>query len=308
MARQNTAAAAPPANPISQIPGNSYNVSNAQSNPQQIAGLSQTLPFPPIPPPVNVPSATFALQPNGTSNGVQNFASNQTNPFVAQASIVPPAGLDPAIQNQLMLIKTLSDQGLGPDRIAAVIAAMGNQGPPLVGAGGIPPPPQFAAQNQNQNAQNGFWGARPEESRDRNGFNDAVRSPPGRFRRRSRSRSPVRAWGARDSPNSRLQDDGFEYGRDSPGRNRGDDRGRGRGGRVNEYRQRSPPRRGNSPTPPRANGGGKKWVEYDPSIGKANIKGMRTIKLQTITSNILQFSVELCLLGVSRKSIFLALP
>lgn len=279
MARQNTAP--PPTFPSPPVQGSSYNVSNAQSNPAQPA----TLPFP-ILPPVNVPSATFASQTQGSSNGVHNFASNQSNQFAVPPPIASPGGLDPAVQTQIMVIKALSDQGLGPDKIAEVIKAMGNQIPPPLGAGGIPPPPPpFAAQNQNQNAQNGFWGARPEESRDRNGFNEAVRSPPGRFRRRSRSRSPPRAWGARDSPNSRRHEDAaYDYGRDSPGRNRGDDRGRGRGGRVNEYRQRSPPRRGRSPTPPRANGTEKKWVQYDSSIGKGNIKVLsRTLFVGGVT-------------------------
>jgi protein NRD1 len=273
MARQNTSA--PPANPT--LPMDSqYNVSNSQSNPaQQVAAFNQGVLFPPIPPPVNVPAApAFASQ--GTSNGAQNFASNQTNPFAAVPPIVPPTALDPAVQQQLMLIKALSDQGFPPDKIAGIIAAMGSQGPPMMGAGALPPPPpQFAAQNSNPSAQNG-WGTRPEESRDRNGngYHEAVRSPPGRYRRRSRSRSPPPAWNARDSPASRRRDEpNYDYDRDSPGRNRGDDRGRGRG-RGNDYRQRSPPRRGRSPSPPsRANGAGSKWVGHDATIPKGNIKG-----------------------------------
>lgn len=278
MARQqNSAPPPPPPAPNAQPKDNQFNVSNAQNNPaQHVAAMNQTVPFPPIPPPpVNIPAAAaFAQQSQASSNGVQNFASNQTNPFAGGVPpIVPPASLDPGVQKQLMLIKALSDQGYPPDQIAVIIAAMGNQGPPIPGSGGIPPPPpQFTAQNQNATAQNG-WGSRPDESRDRNGYHEAVRSPPGgRFRRRSRSPSPARAWNSRDSPSSRRRDEpNYDYDRDSPGRNRGDDRGRGRG-RDNGYRQRSPPRR-RSPTPPR-NEAVKKWVSYDDKIGKGNIKGI----------------------------------
>jgi protein NRD1 len=274
MARQNTSAS--PANP-SPPKDSQYNVSiSQQSNPaQQVAAFNQGVLFPPIPPPVNVPAAAaFASQ--GTSNGAQHFASNQTNPFAAVPPIVPPTALDPAVQQQLIVIKALSDQGFPPDKIAGIIAAMGSQGSPMMGTGALPPPPpQFAAQNPNPNAQNG-WGARPEESRDRggNGYHEAVRSPPGRYRRHSRSRSPPPAWNSRDSPASRRRDEpNYDYERDSPGRNRGDDRGRGRG-RGNDYRQRSPPRRGRSPSPPsRANGADSKWVGHDANIPKGNIKG-----------------------------------
>ncbi len=273
MARQN--ASAPPANP-SPPKDSQYNVSNLQSNPAQQVAFNQGVLFPSIPPPVNVPAAPATFASQGASNGAQNFASNQTIPFAAAPPIVPPAALDPAVHQQLMLIKALSDQGFPPDKIAGIIAAMGNQGPPLMGAGAVPPPPpQFAAQNSISNAQNG-WGARPDESRDRNGngYHEAVRSPPGRHRNRSRSRSPP-AWNARDSPASRRHDEpNYDYDRDSPGRSRGDDRGRGRG-RGNDYRQRSPPRRGRSLSPPlRSNGAGSKWVGHDASIPKGSIKGM----------------------------------
>lgn len=268
MARQNGQSA--PAPLASAQPKEiSYNMPNAQSNPVQQVTANR-LPFPPIPP-VNVPAsvATFAPQPQGGSNGVQAPANNQTIPFAAPPPVIPLPfnGLDPAAAQQLMLIKTLSDQGFTPDKIAAIITAMGSQGlvpPPPVGANGVPPPPQFAAQPQNQNGQNG-WNARPDESRDRN---EPVRSPQGRFgARRSRSRSPVNTWNARDSPNSRRRDQDLDFAFGD--RNRGD-RGRGRG--MDDYRQRSPNRRRSS-TPPQGNGGGKKWVQHDNSIPKGSIKG-----------------------------------
>jgi len=282
IARQNTSA--PPANPSTQAQDSSYNVSNAQSRPAPpVAALNQGLPFPPIPPPVNVPAlpASYALQAQGSSNGgVPNFASNQNTSFPAAAPPVSPTSIDPAVQQQLMLIKALSDSGVPHDKIAGLLAAMGGQGLPNLGGAGGMPPQQMLGQsaNANANAQNS-WGARPDESRDRNGFENNLRSPQ-RYRRRSRSASPVRAWGARDSPNSRRRDEAnYDYGRDSPSRN---DRGRGggRGGRG-DYRQRSPPRRGRSPSP-RSGGGSvsggptQKWIGHDTSIGKGNIKGKNT--------------------------------
>jgi protein NRD1 len=280
MARQQNAAASA-ANPSAQSQNQDslYKVPNAQNNPaQQLPALNQSLPLQPTPPPVNVPApgATFASQIPGANGGAQNFASNQPNPYAAAPPMLPPTTLDPAVQQQLVLIKTLSDAGIAPDQIAGVIARLGSQGG---AAGGLLGAAQFPAQNANANAnaQNGpnGWGARPDESRDRSGYHEGARSP-GRYRRRSRSASPSRAWNARDSPASRRRDEaGYDYGRDSPGRNR-DDRGRGgRAGRGNEYRQRSPPRRGRSPTPPRPHGG-EKWVGHDATIPKGHIKGMAT--------------------------------
>jgi protein NRD1 len=285
LARQNTTA---PSTTSAQPQDNSYNVSNAHNNAaQQAPALNQTISFPPVSQPVNVP-ATF--QPQGSSNGAQNFVSNQTNPnpYAVVPPVVPPAALDPALQQQLLFVKALADQGLTPEQIQGVLARMG-QGLPMLGAGGLPPPPQFAAQqqpqNQNQNVQNG-WGSngasRPDAPRDRNGYHDreAVRSPPNRYRQRSRSRSPPRGWNARDSPASRRHDEpnNYDFDRNSPARNRGDERGRGgRGGRGNDYRQRSPPRRGRSPTPPRSRGAGQKWIDHDPTISKGSIKGRTRI-------------------------------
>lgn len=264
MARQTTSAPTPNLPP--QSLDRSYNVSNGQHMP----AVNQPQ-FPPLPVNVPAPAATFAPQIQGSSNGVHNYANN--NQFAAVQPIVPPTTLDPAMQQQLLLIKALSDQGFAPDKIAGIMAAMGS-GPPMPGASGIPPPPpQFA--DQNQNGQNG-WGGKSEDPRDRNGHYDheAVRSPQGRFRRRSRSRSPKQEWNARNSPNSRRQEQRFDYEQNSPGRSRGgDDRGRGGRGRGNDYRQRSPPRRGNSPSPPSSSNGPQKWIGHDASVPNGSIKG-----------------------------------
>jgi len=271
MARQNQNqnAAAPP----------SSNQNNAHVPPPVLNHTFQPTPS------VNQP-ANFANPALSFSNGSQNYASNQTNAFPA----VPPAmgvtGLDPAVQQQLILIKTLSDAGVPNDRIAGIVASLGQGALPTLpmSAPGAVVPPQFASQNQNPVPQNGQdshdhghlqngsqngWGARPDVSRDRNG--------PDRFeRRRSRSPSPSRGWGGGPgSPNSRRRNDAFENDR-SPGRNR-EDRGRGdnRGGRiVDSYRQRSPARWNRSPTPPRHHGGDEKWIGSDESLPEGNIKGM----------------------------------
>ncbi|KAH6670761.1 hypothetical protein B0J14DRAFT_702795 [Halenospora varia] len=283
MARQNTAAP-----PTSAPQNNSYNVSNAYNNPAQLAAaMNQAAPVLAFPPPVNVPAppATFASQPQAQNNVPQNYASNQ-NPYAAvpPPPLVPAGALDPAMQQHILLIKGLADQGFSPDKIATILQTLG----PNLGTGGLPPPPpQFAPQNQDHiahNVQNG-WGPRPDEARDRNGFQERepVRSPPNRYRQRSRSRSPVRGWDARDSPGARRHaEQNFDYDRErnSPGQNRGDDRGRR--GRGNDYRQRSPVRRQRSPTPPRS--GGQKWVGHEPSIGKGNIKVLsRTLFVGGVT-------------------------
>ncbi|OWP03885.1 hypothetical protein B2J93_4827 [Marssonina coronariae] len=276
MARQNTAAA--PATQLPQPVDSLYNVSNGQNNTaQQVPAFNQ--PSFPLPLPVNVPvqAASFA---QGSGNGSQSYINNV--PLPAAPPVVPaPTAYDPVVQQQYLLIKALADQGIPSDQIATIIAAMGQ------GVGGQPLPP-FAAQNQNAIAQNS-WGARLEESRDRSSFGEAARSPQGHFRRRSRSRSPKPEWNSRDSPASRRREEQhFDYGRRSPGRNRGNDE-RGRGGRDgagNEYRQRSPPRRDQSSTPPRANNGIQKWVGYDSAIPAGSIKVLsRTLFIGGVTSS-----------------------
>jgi protein NRD1 len=268
MARQNTTTSTATAN--IPAPSSSYSVPNVQSNPaQQMASMNPPYAFPSTQP-VNVPAsaANFAPQPQGSSNTAQNVPSNPAMPYgVAQPPIPPEPNA--ALQQQILLFKTLSDQGIPQDQWAGIIAALNAVQGVGAGAGGMLPAPQLPPTKDNQNG----WGARPEESRDRNGYHnrEPVRSPPGRFRRRSRSPSPTRAWGARDSPPSRRRDEpgygDYDRGRNSPGR---DNRARDRG---NDYRQRSPPpgRRGRSPSPDVARG--EKWVDYDPTIGKENIKG-----------------------------------
>jgi protein NRD1 len=178
-----------------------------------------------------------------------------------------------ALQQQILLFKTLSDQGIPQEQWAGIIAALSAVQTQGVAGGmaGMMMPGQGAAPTANQ----GAWGARPAESRDRMGYPEPIRSPNGRYGRRSRSPSPARGWGARDSPNNRRRDEpgygDYDRGRDSS------PRGRGRG---NDYRQRSPQGRNRSLSPPR----GEKWTDYDPSIGKDSIKVLsRTLFVGGVT-------------------------
>jgi protein NRD1 len=272
MARQNATAAPAPAS----IPAQSSSqMSHVHNNPtQQVASLNPPFSFPPSAPPVNVPAATFAPLGQGQSNGPLTFPSNP--PPMPFGALPPPptqgAAINPVLQQQLLVIKTLSEQGVPQEQWPGILAALSAATGGNLSGVLPPPPPQISGANQIQNS----WTPRPEESRDRNGYNDPLRSPPGRYRRRSRSPSPPRAWGARNSPTSTRRDGGYDtYGGGSPGRGR-EDRGRGHG---NDYRQRSPqPRRVRSPSPPprrdQGSGSTDRWIEYDPALAPDKIKGL----------------------------------
>ncbi|KAI9742454.1 MAG: hypothetical protein M1818_003988 [Claussenomyces sp. TS43310] len=290
MARQNTSASA--ANPNVSAPDNSYKMPGAESNPAQQVAMNPTYPFPTSAQPVNVPapSAPFPSHTPATSNGIQNYLSNPSMPFGGVLAPVSQGPVDPAVHSQIMLLKTLADNKVPQEQWGAIIAALtaaGGNGAPsngsIGGMGAVATPPFPGNQGQNQ----GGWGVKPEESRDRSGFLDSIRSPDSRYRRRSRSISPARGWGARDSPSSHRDQGYDEYGRHSPSRGRPDDHGRNRG---NDYRQRSPAnRRGRSPSPSRHVNSinaarGEKWVEYDPSIGSGNVKVLsRTLFVGGVT-------------------------
>lgn len=176
----------------------------------------------------------------------------------------PPAApiFDPQAQQQLMLIKTLADQGVPFDKIPSLLAALKNAQP-----GAIPAAPATTAAPNYYAAGQG-WGAPPQgqstDNHEQHRYGDASRSSS-RTYGRSRSRSPSRRWDTRGSPRGSRDD----YGHQSPGRNRHDDRDtRGRG---TEYRQRSPAgRNGHSPTPRRSSG--EKWVDFDRTIPNGSIK------------------------------------
>ncbi|CAJ2511527.1 Uu.00g071520.m01.CDS01 [Anthostomella pinea] len=287
IARQNITAA-PASNPVP-VPAYSY---NAPAPPAQTGAMQQpVLPMsysqppaptpPPAPyaaaaPPVNAPGMPYSFQQQGYAHSQpfspQVAASSQAPGFPGVAHNAPPpaaaGGMDPNVQQQVMLIKILAEQGVPVDKIPAIIAGM-------QGTGAAPPIPQPAQPSYGGWGQEGF---RPDESRDHN-FHQ-VRSP-NRFRNRSRSRSPPRNWDQRGSPRGR---EFGAYGGNSPGPGRMDDRDRR--GRGPDYRQRSPPgRRGRSPSPPQGySHPSAKWIDFDRSVPQGHIKVLsRTLFVGGVT-------------------------
>lgn len=293
MAKQNTAAPAAPAVPAQSNPLSALAQQNAASQPippsadqasqppngqaavNPYAGGAMPLPFTGL---GSVASNPALVQPQSQSHTPNPLTAAQ-NPLAAllpQATAAPtqpmPAmGTDP-LQQQFQLLQLLAAQGIPQEQWATALQIlslsnatnMANMNPgQAAGYTNLP--------GQNVNA----WGSRPEsQPRDDRG-RDYIRSPPGQYRRRSRSpgwdrRRDVSPPRRRDSPVY------GEYHGDSPGR-RGDSRDT-RGRRPNDYRQRSPPgRRRRTPSPPRKDPTlpppGPKLVEWDYSIGQGNIKG-----------------------------------
>ncbi|KAK0706858.1 hypothetical protein B0T26DRAFT_655373 [Lasiosphaeria miniovina] len=210
-----------------------------------------------FPPPPQAPAAPApALLNGGASNPAAAF--NPTNPTV-------------------QLVAALVAQGMPIDKITSVIQMMGQGGAaPAAPLQQVAQPAQAPYGGPSSASGQAPWETpRADDPRDRNGFHDGLRSP-NRPRGRSRSRSP-RGWDVHASPRGRGNDRGFEYGRvPSPtGRPRPDERerDRGRGGRMPEYRQRSPPgRRAQSPPARGEAVPEEKWVDYDTSIPSGCIK------------------------------------
>ena len=290
IARQNTTAAQsnpsfPAPAPVSappRVPIPAYSNPPMPHVPAPVPASQPAMSYPPnpqpAPQPVNYggmpPAYPQAAQPAAPAVGIGGVG-NQANAFAAN---------NPTVQ----MVATLAAQGLTIEQIAGVIQLLGQ------GGGGAAPAQAPAAPQMPQPAQSGYaippsappasgpspWDMpRPDASRDRNdrggnGYHDGTRSP-GRRRGRSRSRSPPRGWdGApRGSPRTRVNDRGFnDYGRPpSPGPGPGRDHDRDRwGGRMPEYRQRSPPGRRARSTPDRDPR--EKWVEMDSSVPNGSIK------------------------------------
>ncbi|KAI0837344.1 hypothetical protein F5Y06DRAFT_271422 [Hypoxylon sp. FL0890] len=294
--RQNATTA--PANNTLPAPTSTYSVPPAQTSATQppVLPLGQTqLPNPYSAPqqPINLPGMPYSFSQPGqvqVPTPVPSVtASSQAPglPVVTPSAPAAPASLmDPNVQQQVMLIKLLADQGVPFDKIPAIIASMQSNSvalpstaPPASGT--TPPvgPLPYATGAWGQ----GAGGFQPVDSRDHD-FQQ-VRSP-NRYRNRSRSRSPPRHWDVRDSPRGRSDREYSGYGRNSPGVGRLDDRDRR--GRANDYRQRSPGRRGRSPSPvhgfshppPPAT----KWVDYDRTIPQGHIKVLsRTLFVGGVT-------------------------
>jgi protein NRD1 len=182
------------------------------------------------------------------------------NPYPGAAPVPGAPAFDQNTQQQLMLIKTLADQGVPFDKIPALIQSMtgGSNGH----AAAQPPAAAPAPYAQGQQP----WGQPvpvPGDVRDR-GYQDNLKSPPRYRGGRSRSRSPDRGWGSRGSP--RGGRDGPDFGRGTPPR----DRDHRRGG--NDYRQRSPQgRHGQSHSPSHDLPQVDKWIEFDRSLPSGHI-------------------------------------
>lgn len=252
MARQNNVATPAPPPPVVQAPSvlppaqpvnQPYTLPTAQVAPPSFppqSNATQPFQYPQMPAlPVNLPVPQATPQPQ--VNGAPSYGNNIPAPFAAippvQSAMTPAPAMDPRVA----AAKALLDYGLDTDQITAILNSFSTPG--LAGLPPPPPPPQPVQQSQNT------WNG--NDARDRY---DGMRSPQGHDRRRSRSPSP-RGWNYRNRRDDDVND--FRNG----GRNQFDDR---RG-----YRERSPQRR--TPTPPR--GGGEKWIGWDQSIGRGNIKG-----------------------------------
>ncbi|KAI0181437.1 hypothetical protein GGR52DRAFT_37631 [Hypoxylon sp. FL1284] len=272
-----TYSAPPPQTSTPQLPAQAYAQNQPRipySAPQQPA----TLPGMPYPFPQSAQVQTpTPVPPMGASNPALGFPGVAPG---APATATP--SVDPNFQQQVMLIKLLVDQGVPIDKIPSIIATMqgGGAAPPASGPAATP----AAALPAGQPSYGGSWGQpgfRQDDARD-HGFQQ-MRSP-GRYHNRSRSRSPPRHWGARDSPRGRSERDYGGYGRNSPGMGHMEDRDyRARG---SDYRQRSPGRRGRSPTPQQSfpPPPAEKWVEYDRSIPQGHIKVLsRTLFVGGVT-------------------------
>ncbi|KAE8348249.1 hypothetical protein BDV28DRAFT_101551 [Aspergillus coremiiformis] len=337
MAKQNTAAppastapaVAPQANPFSTLTQQSAAPQPVSSSVEQTSqpqnGQASVNPF------ATGPMATsFAALSNVTQNPglVQSQSQSQTpNPLTTAqnplAALLPPSTAAPAqptaavaadaLQQQLQLLQLLAAQGIPQDQWATALqilslsnaANMGNINPAHT--------PGFNLPGQNVNS----WGRPDSQSRefdrDRERDRDYMRSPPGQYRRRSRSpgwdrRREVSPPRRRDSPVY------GEYHGDSPGR-RGDPRGR----RGNDYRQRSPPgRRRRTPSPPRKDPTlpppGPKFIEWDYSIGQGNIKVLsRTLFVGGVTSSEAHLRslfgkfgiVQTCIVNIDKRHAFI---
>ncbi|KAF9878502.1 hypothetical protein CkaCkLH20_03994 [Colletotrichum karsti] len=248
--QQNAARPAAPSQPPYSLPFNSSQPATTAATPAP-APIPAPFSWPPQPP----AQAPAPGQPVGM-------------PYPGAGAAQPPAlPMDPRTQQQLLLIKTLRDQGVPLEQIPALLAVLSGGGP-------VPPAPTSAAAAPatsatpapNYYATNQGWGGpgQSNNSHDQHRYSDGPRSP-NRYQR-SRSRSPGRHWDSRNPTRGSPRGSRDDYARHSPNRGRYDDRGR-----PGDYRQRSPVgRNGRSPTPRRNTK--EKWVEYDPTIPNGRIK------------------------------------
>ncbi|KAL9119834.1 MAG: hypothetical protein Q9187_003612 [Circinaria calcarea] len=291
-------------NPVT-FPQNTY--------PSIPSSMNQATSVPPPAQAVNVPGALNGVFPYPSMNAPpQNFMQNgpltmpvNPMPMMPQGNLsVTPENL----QKQLEILSALKAQNIPQDQWAAVLSVLMANGAPTAAA-------------PNTAGYGGYGGVRDEQSRDRNGYDHSIRSPPNRYRSpRQRSRSPS-GWDRdrrRESPQPRRRDSPVygEYGNDRNGRGSDFRRG-GTRGRGNENRQRSPLRSRRSPSPRRQDHAlpapGPKWIQYDRSIGEGMIKVLsRTLFVGGVTSSeddlraiFLAFGrVQTCIVNVDKRHAF----
>lgn len=253
MAKTNTAANGIPTQ------ASSSNVSNfPNAFPQNMPSFVSTAStVPPAAQAVNVPgAANGASNMGGFMSSVPSFGQNMPSMANANMQAIPMMPqANQGLAQQVQFLQALQAQGVPQEQWAPLLAV-------LVNAGGV-----AAAQPGLQ--QNGVYG-RDDPSRDRNGYSESysVRSPSGRYRDRSRSRSPA-GYRRRDASPPRRRDSPVygNYGR-------GDSRRQGGGGRGSEYRQRSPQDRySRSDSPQKLPPPGPKIIQHDHSLPSNHIKG-----------------------------------
>ena len=311
MAKTNTAA------PGALPQASSNNVTNSQNAfPHHVSSSVNSAPsVPPVAPAVSVPGATNGVLSFPGLGNTLHFPPNLPNGQSSiQATPMMPPGNGPvtpeSLQQQLQILQALQAQGVPQDQWATVLSVLMSSGAAQAPNNNFPSQPNWQ--------QNGGYAGRDEPSRDRIGYNDSyMRSPTGRHRNRSRSRSPP-GWDRRREPSPPRRRDSPVYGDydgDPSSRNNGrgtygrPSRGKGAG---NDYRQRSPvqDRFRRSPSPQRQDIAlpppGPKWMEYDRSLADGTIKG-KLCDCQAFTdfhcSYQEQFSVEHYLSVELRKSI-----
>ncbi|GAD99445.1 RNA binding protein Nrd1 [Paecilomyces variotii No. 5] len=334
MAKQSTPAPAAPSVPPQTNPLNVLSTQSAAAPPvtssvdqasQQLNGQAAVNPYA-----GNLATPFAALSNVAQTQGLvsqsqtPNPLSAPQNPLAAllpQATAAPAAApaIAPDALQQVQLLQLLAAQGIPQEQWATALQILSlsnsaNTGMANMGAGQLPGYMQPPGQNVNA------WGARTDVpsrdmDRERERDRDYMRSPPGGYRRRSRSpgwdrRRDVSPPRRRDSPVY------GEYHGDSPGRRGGDPRDARR--RGNDYRQRSPAgRRRRTPTPPRKDPTlpppGPKFVEWDYSIGQGNIKVLsRTLFVGGVTSSEAHLRslfnkygvVQTCIVNVDKRHAF----
>ena len=269
MAKQN-----PAAQPAAAMPGQASlnNMLGAQNGSQGLPPNVNGLPTA-NGQPVNPLGALFAGMSNG---GQQTQSSAPPHPFAAflpqpqappvlpQNAPVAAPGSDAQAQ-QIQLLSILAAQGVPPEQWATALQLLNMQtAQPQNGVAGMPFPTPLPTNN---------WPGQNSTSRDA-----FTRSPPSQYRRRSRSPG----WDRRRDPSPRRRRDSPVYGDQRNAGDRDGDRG-------NAYRRRSPPRRRQSPSPPKDQAlppPGPRNIEFDRSMPPGCIKVLsRTLFVGGVTSS-----------------------